>query len=243
MANEQTTSRISQRWLVAILVVLVVVGLVTIGVSRTRVRGTVTVTGSATVQAAPDTVNFQLGVVTNAASASAALSASNARTTAVLSALESHGIAKHDIQTSGLNVYSTTNNQGAITGYSASNTLGVTSHHVNSIGEAIDAGVQAAGNSAQLSGITFSLSSDAKALIEARANAMKNALQQATDLGAAGNFHVGGVLHVTDNENQSSPSPIAYSSVNALATKASVPVQAGTTSVSVQVNVEYQIKN
>jgi len=226
-------------WQLLLVLILLIGGLAMI--SHHSPRGTVAVTGSATVTAVPDTASFQVGVNTNGPTPGAALSANNARIALVQNALISGGVAKKDIQTSNLSVSPTTNNAGVITGYYASDTLNVTMPNSSKVGVVIDSAVKAGGTGAQLSGISFTLSHNGAALKMARAQALQNALSIAQSLGTTGKFHVGKIKSLTDNESQNTPTPIMYGSVASDALKTSVPIQSGTESVNVQVNVVYYI--
>jgi uncharacterized protein YggE len=226
-------------WQLLLVLILLVGGLAMI--SHHASRGTVSVTGSATVTAVPDTASFQVGVNTNGPTPGAALSANNARIALVQNALIGGGVAKKDIQTSNLSVSPTTNNAGVITGYYASDILSVTMPNSSKVGVVIDSAVKAGGTGAQLSGISFTLSHNGAALKMARAQALQNALSIAQSLGTTGKFHVGKIKNLTDNESQNTPTPIMYGSAMSDTMKTSVPIQSGTESVNVQVNVVYYI--
>jgi uncharacterized protein YggE len=201
------------------------------------------VTGTATVKGTPDTVNFQIGMQTTNVNAAAALSLNNGRVTALEAALMKHGVTKKEMQTSGLDIEETTNNMGMVTGFSVSDTLNVTMHQIAKAGAAIEAAAEAGGNGVELNGITFSISNDSKLLSTARANAMRNAHTEASNIASAGGTSVTGILKVTDQENQNSvlPSPVGFNA--AASVLKSVPVQAGSESLSVQVSVVYSLAN
>ena len=80
---------------------------------------TITVTGSGTVTGAPNTMAFQVGVQSTAGSAVAALDENNVKMAALESSLLKNGIAKKNLQTSGLNIYENTNSSGNVTGFTA----------------------------------------------------------------------------------------------------------------------------
>ena len=167
--------RASLKWsiLVVVLVALVVVNVVALALNHSSSStATISVTGSGTVQGTPDTVSFQVGVQNVAPSAVGALEANNARVRAMEATLQAHGVAKKDMQTSGLDIYQNTNNQGVVTGFTVANYLDVTMHQIKKAGGAIDAAAHAVGNGIQLNGITFSISNESKLLASARAKAV-----------------------------------------------------------------------
>ncbi len=228
-----------------IVVVLLIAGATLVGValgrSATSAKATITVTGSGTVQGTPDTVSFQIGVLTTAKSAVAALSTNNARVGSLETALRTNGVAKKDMQTSGLNIYENTNSSGQVTGFSVSDNLNVTMHDIKKAGAAIDAAAQAAGNGIQLYGVTFSISNQSKLLASARAKAMHNARTEASQVASGGGASLGSIVRITDQEN-SSTSPV-YPFAGATNTKSSgVPIQAGSQTITVQVSVVYALK-
>ena len=144
-------------WIIVLVAVLVVaaVGLVgvALGHSQSTPTGTIAVTGSGTVQGTPDTVSFQIGVQNVAKSAVQALSANSARVSSLENSLLGHGVTQKDMQTSGLDIYENTKNQGAVTGFTVVDDLSVTMHQISKAGAAIDAAVHAVGNGVQLDGV------------------------------------------------------------------------------------------
>ncbi len=223
-----------------VLVVVALVGGIAIG-HRRGSSGTITVTGTGTATGSPDTVSFQIGVSTSGASTASALTANNARMRAVEAALLAHGAVKSGLATSGLNVSSTTNNQGVITGYSVYDELTVTSHRLSSTGAMIEAAVTAAGNTAQLSGITYSITNQSTVLAAARAKAVASAHDAAAQLARAAGASLGSVTSLVDEENNQPviyPGPFMYGAVKAAS---SVPVRPGTQSVSVSVKIVYAL--
>ena len=227
-----------------VVVAVVVAGAVLIGVawghSRSTPTGTISVTGSGTVQGVPDTVSFQIGVQNVATSAARALSANDARVTSLESTLIAHGVAQKDLQTSGLDIYENTNNQGAITGFTVVDDLNVSMHDIGAAGGAIDAAVHAVGNGVELSGVSFSISNESTFLAAARAKAMQNARTEASQVAQGGGASLGAIVKITDQENAT---PVVYPFANFQATAQSpgVPLKAGSQSINVQVSVIYAL--
>jgi uncharacterized protein YggE len=233
-------------WILTMVTALVVVAVgfvgVVLGHSRASATSTITVTGSGTVQGTPDTINFQIGVSTVNPTATAALTENDSKVRALEAALLKNGVTKKEMQTSGLNIYDNTNNQGVVTGFTVQDTLNVTMHKVRRAGAAIDAAAKAVGNGVQLNGVSFTITNDSSLLRAARIRAMDNARLAAGQLARAGDAHVTGIVKITDNENQSSGiyyPPVAYGT----ALRASVPIQTGSQPVNVQVTVIYSLAN
>ena len=231
------------RLIIAAAVVAVAAALVgvAIGHATASASGTISVTGSGTVQGVPDTVSFQIGVQSVATSAASALSANNTRVGDLEDSLLAHGVRREDMQTSGLNIYANTNNQGAITGFTVTNDVNVTMHHIAAAGAALDTAVRAVGNGIQLSGISFSISNQSRYLTQARLRAMQNARSAASQVARGGGASLGAIERITDQEN-STPVVVPYADFRATQGAASsVPLQAGSQPINVQVAVVYAL--
>lgn len=227
-----------------ILLVVVAIAGIEVGHAKNASAATISVSGTGTIQGAPDTASFSIGVHTTNVSAKAAEQANNLKVKALIAALKKNGVKAKELQTSGLNIYQNTNNNGAVTGFSVDNTLNVTMHNMAKVGTAIDAATSAVGNGIQLNGITFSITNQSKLLAAARDKAMKNAHLAADQLATAGGTHVTGIVHVSDQENQVSPvfyGGLYKASAAGLNSSVPVPVQGGRQSVTVQVSVVYAL--
>lgn len=203
---------------------------------------TVTVTATGNVSGAPDTVTLQLGITANGSTAASALDKANSEMSSLQGVYLSHGVAKSQLQTSGLNLSPSYNNTGQISGYSASEELTVTMHDMAKAGSLIDVGSHAIGNDEQVNGINFSISDTSKLLGEARAQAMRNAQLQAQQIASGAGVKLGAIKSVVDQEQP--PSPIYYP-YNALAApsaaKQAAPLQVGKQQLSIQVEVVYYL--
>jgi len=135
--------------------------------------------GQATVSAKPDTAKLDIGVVTQGSDAQAAASQNARETASVIAALrKSLGTAAVEIHTSGYSLspnlnYPKNGGQPVLSGYTASNTIQVTSNDLTNIGKLIDAGTAAGANNVR--GVSFSLKDEGPV----RAEALKQAIRQA----------------------------------------------------------------
>jgi uncharacterized protein YggE len=226
----------------ATLLVVVAIAGIEIGRSMSASAATISVGGNSTIQGAPDTASFNIGVHTMNASAKAAEQINKQKIDALIAALRVSGVTSKEMQTSGFNIYQNTNSNGVVTGFSVDNTLNVTMHHVTKVRAAIDAATAAVGNGIQLNGITFSITNQSKLLASARAKAMKNARLMANQLASAGGAHVTGIVRVSDQENPVTPVFYGdYAMASGKALHSSVPIQGGRQSVTVQVSVVYSL--
>jgi len=139
---------------------------------------------------APDMATINLGVMTEARTAKAAMDANARKMTGVVAALRAAGIAEKDIQTSGLNLnaqYAYEQNvPPRLTGYQASNQVTIAVHDLARLGQAVDATVGAGAN--QINGISFGLDDPTAAENAAREAAVK-ALAAKADLYARATGH------------------------------------------------------
>jgi hypothetical protein len=215
---------------------------VALGRAKSAAAATITVTGSGTVTGTPNTVSFQIGVSTTALSANAALEDNNQKTAALEATLLKNGITKKNLQTSGLNIYDSTNAAGNIVNFTAQDNLNVTSHDIAKVGDAINAAAKAVGNGIQLSGITFSISNQSKFLAAARARAIRNAHTEASQIAKGGGTTVVSIVKVVDEENTGSTGIVyPFKEFASAASANHVPVQAGSQSINVQVQVVYSL--
>ena len=152
--------------------------------------GAIQAVGSATISVDPDQAQLAVGVVTQGATAQDAGQQNASLTTTVLNALKGVLGTAGTIQTIGYSIsprYSTTQGQtSAIIGYTASNTVEVTSFDLSLIGRLIDTANQAGANS--VGNLSFGLQNpepyeeQALGLAAKQAQAHTNAI--ATGLGA-----------------------------------------------------------
>ena len=169
---------------------------------------TITVPGSGSVKVEPDTATVNLGVQVTKPTGAEAMEQVNTDAAALTEALVAAGIAEEDIQTSGLNLYSTTGDDGAtVTGYNASLSVTVTIRDIDAVGSTIDAAQQAGGDGFTIGGVSFSFADPESVLEQARIDALANARAKAEQYAAAAGVQLGGVVSIV--ESPSYP-PIIY---------------------------------
>jgi uncharacterized protein len=197
------------------------------------------------VRAAPDMASINLGVMTEAPTASEAMRANAAKMTQVIAALKKAGIAEKDIQTSGLNLnaqYNYEQNQPPkLTGYQASNQVTVIVHDLKKLGAAVDATVSAGAN--QVNGVSFGLDDPTKAENAAREAAVK-ALQAKANLYAGATGHqVSRLVSLSEGGGYAPqpPVPMAYMVKREAMADASTPVAAGELRVRIDVTGLYEL--
>jgi uncharacterized protein YggE len=196
---------------------------------------TVQAGGSATIYANPDQAQLDVGVVTSAATAQDSAQQNATMTTAVLTAVKAVLGPNGTVQTVSYYVtprYSNTPGQSnIIVGYTTSNTVKVTTVDLTILGKLIDAANQAGANT--VSGLSFGLQDPEPRVLQALAQATKQALTHATAIAAG----LGGALGPVINAQQGTAySPILFPAGGATA-GVTTPVQTGTVSVYASVTL------
>ncbi len=147
-------------------------------------------TGEAVVYAKPDLAKIDIGVLTQAASAQAASAQNAAQLQTVLDKLRAVLGPKADIRTAGYSLtpnyqYPKPGGAPTVAGYSASNTVEITTEDLPGVGKLIDAATQAGATNVQQ--LQFTVKDEApvraEALRQASAQARVNAESMAAGLG------------------------------------------------------------
>ncbi|MGH8981033.1 MAG: SIMPL domain-containing protein [Acidimicrobiales bacterium] len=203
----------------------------------------VTVTGTGTSSATPNLLTLELDVHTTDAEASIALSSNDSVTAAVVHALGTGGVPSSDIQTTDLTIepnYANTGN--VVTGYGVDDTVDARIHHLASAGTLIDAAVAAGGNATRIDSLSYSLTHPLRSQDRARHMAVRQAVAHAKAMAGAAGEHLRGICSLKDDTvSHSTTPPIAFGAVSAKAAAASVPVQAGSETVTARVTIEYEL--
>lgn len=213
-------------------------------------KGLISVTGIGTVNAAPDMATINLTVLREAPTSREALSANNTAMNDVLSAMKEFGIEDKDLQTSNFSihpryVYPKNNNDQQqppkIVAYQVSNSLAVRIRDLAGVGEILDKSVSLGVN--QGGSIMFSNSNPEPLQMQARASAMKNALEKAKILTEAAGVEVGSIRQINEQSKSPYPQPIMRGQMAkmSMAESDAVPVAGGENSYRISVNVTFEI--
>lgn len=208
-------------------------------------RGTVTVTGTGSADAAPDLMMVSIGVECRADSVEAAYSRAGASSEAVVSAFRRHGVEGADIRTAGLNVRADlTWREGEgqrVTGYVAASTLTVRLRAPGSASAAISEAIEAGGNDVRLNGLDLAFSDDAAVRARAREAAWLDAAGTAQQYAQLASARLGRVLSITDNTTVQGPVPLA--GIQRAASVESLTVEAGDLTVSMSITVVWELQD
>ncbi|MCI4589829.1 SIMPL domain-containing protein [Sphingobium sp. BYY-5] len=209
----------------------------------------VTLNVTESVEAAPDVATVGTGVQSRAPTAAQAMRDNATKTESLIAALAKAGIAKKDIQTSGINLgaqYDYNNRDGDASGprflgYEASNQLTVKLHDVRQVGKLLDAMVTA--GATNVNGPSFSIENPAPLQAQARANALKSAKAQADFYAQAAGYRSARLLSISEsNSGGNPPMPMMASARFKAEAAADTPVEPGQVSASVSLTVQYALE-
>ena len=194
----------------------------------------------------PDVAIISTGVVTRAATATAAIQQNAARMERVRAALKRAGIEDRDIQTSSINLnpeyHYQQNKAPTLTGYTASNQVSVRFRDIGDTGKILDALVAEGAN--QINGPSLMIDKPEQALDEARMKAIAAGRARADLYARALGMRVTRLLSVSEAGGYAVPPPMPmYARVEAAsAMDASSKIDPGEQKVQVSVSMSFELQ-
>ena len=208
---------------------------------------TLNVTGAGQVSLTPDIAYIYVGVHTENASASDAMTENNSRTQVMIDALKKAGIDEKDIRTTNFSIWQQdkydplTGQPSGVKVYSVDNTVYVTVRKLDSLGSLLDTLVKAGANN--INSIQFDVADKTAAIKQARDAAVQDAKTQAQELAAVAGVTLGEITSVSFYEATSSPVMDGFGKGGGGgAEAAAVPIQPGQMTLTVTVSMTYEIK-
>lgn len=202
----------------------------------------ITVNGESVVSQAPDMATISLGVSKRAPSASEAMANTSEKVRGILAKLDTLQVAGLDRQTSGLYlrpVYDEQSRDGStsvqVVGYEAGNTVRVTVRDLTKLGLLMDTVVAEGAN--DFNGLQFGIRDNSQSLLEARKNAVADAIARATQLAEAAGVKLGDVISMSESSQGFRPMEMRMSQMKSMDT----PIETGEVDVRVQVTVHFAI--
>ena len=209
-----------------------------------RMPRLISLSGHGEVRSTPDMAFITTGVLSQGATAAQALAANTSTMNSLFAALKDSGIAEKDVQTSNFMVQPRYNFQDGkapeLVGYDVSNTVTVTVRKLGDLGLLLDKVVKAGSN--QINGIGFNVSKPDAALDEARKLATSDATRKAKIYAEAMGVALGPVMSISESTGYQPPMPMARGKVMMADAASPVPVAAGEQTLSVDVNITWEIK-
>lgn len=193
----------------------------------------------------PDLATIRAGVVSQAATAAAALADNAQRMARVTAALKRAGIADRDIATASVGLspqYRYTDGQPpAITGYQATNTVSVRFRDVARAGTVLDTLVAQGAN--QIDGPNLSIDKPDAALDEARTDAVKRARARADLYAAAAGMKVVRLISITEaGQDAGGPGQPPIFLARAMKVDAPTAIAPGEKDVTVTLSVRFLLQ-
>ncbi|WP_319508398.1 SIMPL domain-containing protein [uncultured Methanolobus sp.] len=235
--------------IIALSIVLVVMSLtiyaITQSGSEQNTADTISMSGYAEQKVVPDTATLSIGVVIQSETAKEASDENAALMSAVIAELKALGLEDREIQTSYVSVYPVYNYEGerTITGYSASNSVQVTTTNLDKLSEIVDRSTSAGAN--QIGSISFSVSDYMQKQLreDLLDEAVDDASSKANALASSLGVKITGVQTSSIYENGNSKVYYAMAMEEAAMDGAgiSTPIEPGESTVSMSVQVTYYI--
>lgn len=169
-----------------------------------------TVTGTAEVNAVPDTAMVSLGVNKNGPTAEAAKEEVNKIINRITTDLKNQGVDEKEIKTTNFNVnpdYDYTNGRQTPKGYSVSANIEVKLKSVERANAAIDTATK--DGATQVGNVQFVINDEQQKTLEdqARKEAIKKAKEKARSIADAAGIHLGRIVDVQESGDTNNPRP------------------------------------
>lgn len=243
-------NKISYLAIIALSIVLVVMSLTIYAISQdgseTDSMNTISMSGSAEQKVVPDTASISIGAVIQADTSEQATSENAAIMSVVIEELiNTLGLEDNEIRTSYVSVYPIYNyeKERTITGYSASNSVEVTTTKLEVLSDIIDKSAAAGAN--QIGSISFSVSDEQQKELreELMDEAVADASSKANTLADSLGVKITGVKTSSIYEGGNSRVYYAMDMEEAAMDEGapSTPIQPGESTVSMSVEVTYYI--
>lgn len=236
--------------IIALSVVLVLMSATTYAISQSgsekNTENTISVSGYAEQKVIPDTATLNIGAVIQSETAKEAADKNAALMSAVIAELKAMGLQDKEIRTSYVSVSPVynydANDTQTIKGYSASNSVQITTKNLDNLSEIIDRSTAAGAN--DIGSISFSVSDEKqKQLREELMNeAVADASSKATTLAKSMGTEITGVYTLSVSENNDSGVNYEYDMATTAKGAVSTPIQPGESTVSMSVQAMYHIE-
>jgi len=214
----------------------------TINQTITGTRLDISATGDVT--RVPDLATISAGVVSRAATATAAMQQTASRMARVREALRKAGIADRDIQTSNVSLnpdYVYAQNQPPkLSGYNASNQVTVRFHDIAATGKILDALVAEGAN--QISGPNLSVEHPEAALDEARSKAVAAGRARAELYARSLGMRVARVVSVSESGGYAPPPPMPPMVMMAKVERDQTAIDPGEQKLQVNVSMTFELQ-
>ncbi len=202
----------------------------------------INVTGIGHSSASPDVMTVDIGISVLAATVAESRSVATSKTQDLINALKGGGLNDEDIQTARYSIhpeYDHHEGQQRLRGYRVSNELQVVLRDLASAGKVIDTASESGGDEVTINNVSFSIEDETSARDQAREAAWSDALARAEHLARLSGRTLGDVVGIVETSGRPpGPGPVPRM---ALAAADVTPIEAGTTSITVSLEVRFAL--
>lgn len=208
----------------------------------------VTVVGEGTVSIEPNIATANIGIEVLRPTVKEASVAAESAMEEVRAALLAQELEESDIQTRNFSIYAERFGPGGLLGedevsYRVSNTVFITIRDLESVGDVLDAAIDAGANN--IYGVDFSLADPAVVESEARADAVADGYAKAKELAELIGVEIGGVVEVSEIIGQGGGFFGGNFSHNAFADLSgggAAPISPGELNLTMQLQITYELR-
>jgi uncharacterized protein YggE len=204
----------------------------------------VEVVGTGTATATPDVIRLSLGVRCEAEGVAPALALAAGVVRGMSAAARAHGLADADIASTGASVQPRWDRDGTrVVGYTAHHHLTLRVRQLERLNDLVDAVAASAGNALTIDSISLDLADRGPLQASARAAAFADARAKAAQYAGLAEASLGRVLSVVElpGHQPPRPGPMPMAMARTAAEPAGLPVEAGEQTVSVTVQVAWEL--
>lgn len=200
-------------------------------------QNVVIVSGTSSIDMAPDLVSIDLGVSTTGPTVRKIVDENNAKVAKIVSLLKAKGVKPEQIRTSRFDLRPV-EKDGARTGYEVSNTIGVSSQNVSDVGSLLDAAIDSGAN--EIRGPEFGVANEKVVQDRCLSEAFGDAKAKAMKLAQLSDRKLEKVLAVTDGS--SSPFELKHRSGVEGGVMGGVLIEPGVHTVQCGVTVAFELR-
>ena len=202
----------------------------------------ITVSGIGEATGSPDIVDIDVGVSVLAATVAEATKIASDKARAVTTSLTDAGITAEDLATNEYSIrpdYDYGGNEQRLLGYRVSNLMRARLRNIDATGSVLDAVASSGGDETRVNGLSFGVADEKALQAEAREAAWNDATTKATQLAGLSGLTLGPATSITETMRP----PVAPVRMLAadMAMEKSTPIQPGTTTVTVTIEVEFSV--
>lgn len=203
----------------------------------------ISVSGTGEITGTPDTISVDLGVSVLGDTVDDATAKAAEAANALIDSLKSNGVDENSITTTNYSInpeYDYRSEKERLVGYRVNNTVRAKISDVTNSGSVIDDATKAAGDAARVNGISFSIEDDAEMVEAAREAAWNDAFQKASQLAELSGQKLGPVVSINESVTRP-PVPVDFARLEAA--DGATPIESGTASVSIGLQVEFSFSS